>query len=321
MPSGIIMASSSVGATQEAIEKVLTANGHEPEKPEVVAPVEPKREDFKTDEEFETAQETFEAAQEEAEENEEETAEQKAERERLAALPRKSRRQKAIEKATRQLQEDNRRLADRLAALEGKGGNTEKKETPAAAAPKVPKREDFKTDAEFDDAMFDYRYQQRRAKEESENQKRSLDQKLQENFTDYKASVLEFKEEHEDWDAVVDQKLAVPDPVYYAIVDLGKEGPPVTYYLGQHPEELDRLAQLTPYRAAIEVGRLADKLKSGKAPEPGAGGAPPKKTPPKKIPEPVKPVSTSATASSLTSREAAKNGDFKAFKAAQARGA
>jgi len=54
-PSGIVMASSSVGATQEAIEKVLTENGHEPEKPAAAAvetPVEPKREDFKTDEEF-----------------------------------------------------------------------------------------------------------------------------------------------------------------------------------------------------------------------------------------------------------------------------
>ena len=32
-PSGIIMQSSSVGATQEAIEKVLNDNGYETEKP------------------------------------------------------------------------------------------------------------------------------------------------------------------------------------------------------------------------------------------------------------------------------------------------
>ena len=49
MPAGIIMQSASVGATKEAIEKVLAENGHEPETPEVevLAPVEPKREDFK----------------------------------------------------------------------------------------------------------------------------------------------------------------------------------------------------------------------------------------------------------------------------------
>ena len=313
MPSGIIMASSSVGATQEDIEKVLTANGHEPDKPEPVIAVEPKREDFKSDEEFETAQETFEAEQEEAKE----TAEEKAEKERLAALPHKTRKQKAIEKATRELRESNRKLEERLVALEGKGGAPEKKETPAAAAPKAPERKYFKSDQEFDDAMFDYRYQLRRAKEEKQTAQQRIDAKLQENFTDYKTSVLEFKEEHEDWDEVINAKgVLIPDAAYYAIVELGKDGPPVAYYLGQHPEERDRLAQLTPYRCAIEVGRLSDKLTK----KPGEA-APEKKTPPKKIPEPVKPVSTSATASSLTSRDAAKKGDFKAFKAAQQRGA
>jgi hypothetical protein len=306
-PSGIVMASSSVGATQEAIEKVLTENGHEPEKPAAAAvetPVEPKREDFKTDEEFAEAQETFATAQEEAEEA--------AEAARLAALPKKSRRQKAVEKATKDLKDENRRLADRVAALEGRGG--EKKE-PVAAAPKAPERKDFKTDAEYDDAMFDYRYQLRRAKEQAEQSKTALEAKMRKNFTHYQTSVPEFKEEHDDWDDVVNQELPIPDPVYFAIVDLGKEGPAVTYYLGQHPEEIDRLGEMTPYRAAIEVGRLADKLKS-KTP-----GNAERKIPPKKLPAPVTPVSTSATTSSLTSREAANNKDFKAFKAAQRRGA
>jgi len=227
-------------------------------------------------------------------------------------LPKKSRRQKAVEKATKDLKDENRRLADRVAALEGKGG--EKKE-PVAAAPKAPERKDFKTDAEYDDAMFDYRYQLRRAKEQAEQSKTALDAKMRKNFTDYQTSVPEFKEEHDDWDDVVNQELPIPDPVYFAIVDLGKEGPAVTYYLGQHPEEIDRLGEMTPYRAAIEVGRLADKLKS-KTP-----GNAERKIPPKKLPAPVTPVSTSATTSSLTSREAAKNKDFKAFKAAQRRGA
>jgi hypothetical protein len=86
----------------------------------------------------------------------------------------------------------------------------------------------------------------------------------------------------------------------------------VTYYLGHHPEEIDRLAQLTPYRAAIEVGRLADKLSKGEKPE---RKATPRPRP--VIPEPVKPVRTAAAASTLTSAEAAKNRDFKAFKQAQ----
>lgn len=324
MPSGIVMSSSSVGATQEAIEKVLTANGHEPDKPEVAAPVEPKLEDFESDEAFEKAQEEFEAKQEEHEEEEDD----KAEKERLAALPKKSRRQRAVEKATKELKDELRKTQDRLAALEGKGG-PEKKETAAApAAPKSPKRADFATDAEYDDALFDYRYQVRRAKEQTEDARKqaeesqkSLNEKMEQNFTDYKASVLEFKEEHEDWDEVVSDKVHISQPVYYAIVDLGEDGPPVTYYLGQHPEEIDRLAGMTPYRAAIEVGRLADKLTKKPTRARDGEAERTKKPAPKRIPDPVRPVSTSATSSALTSREAAQNRNFKAFKAAQRKGA
>lgn len=70
MPSGIILSSGSQGATQEAIEKVLTDNGYEADKPETRTEelVEPKREDFKSDEEFEEAQEAFDEAQEKADE-------------------------------------------------------------------------------------------------------------------------------------------------------------------------------------------------------------------------------------------------------------
>lgn len=325
MPSGIILSSASHGTDEErqaAVEKVLTDNGYEPDKPEAEAAggeqqeaelVEPKREDFKTDEEFEAAQEEFEQKEDEAAEK----AEEEAERKRLAALPKKSRRQKAVEKATKELRDELRKANERLAALEsGK--------KPAAAAekveePKQPKRDDFKTDQEFEDAMFDYRYKLRRAREEAESQQNRLKESLTKNFKDYQDSVAAFKEEHDDWEKVVNQSIAIPEAVYYAIVDLAEKGPAVTYHLGKHPEILEDLAQLTPYRAAIEIGRLADKL-GGKS---TASAEKPKTQKPKpNLPEPVKPVSTAAaTSSTLSSKEAAQKRDYRAFKAAQRRGA
>jgi hypothetical protein len=170
--------------------------------------------------------------------------------------------------------------------------------------------------------MFDYRYKLRREKEAAEEAKKSLNTRLEQNFTDYKTAVLTFKDKHDDWDEVVDQSIAIPEAVYYAVVDLGKEGPAVTYYLGQHPELLEELAELTPYRAAAEVGRLAEKL-NPKAARKAAkdAGEKPKPKLRTKIPEPVTPVSTSATTSTMTSRDAAKARNFRAFKAAQQRGA
>lgn len=307
MPSGIIMQSSSVGATQEAIEKVLTENGYEPEKPAAAAEaVEPQREDFESDEDFDQAHQDFETKQEESE------AAKGAEKKTEAQKP--TRRQRAIDKATKQLQEDLRKANERLVALEGKDG--EKKTTAKAEELKVPERKDFKNDAEFDDAMFDYRYKVRRAKEQSEASLKALDTRLKENFENYQSQVAAFKEEHDDWDEVVNQPIPVHESVYLAVQEL-ENGAAVTYYLGKHPDEARRLAELSPLSAVVKVGQIASRLKSGsKEPEDGK-----KKTERKPIPEPVKPVSTSATSSSLTSREAAKNRDFKAFKAAQRRGA
>lgn len=311
MPTGIIMQSSSVGATQEAIEKVLTEHGYEPDKPVAATEeiVEPKREDFETDEAFETAQQEFETRQEEVEAAEREKAEQKT----VGQKP--TRRQRAIDKATRQLQDELRKANERLAALEGKGGEKTAAAEARAEELKAPERKDFKTDAEFDDAMFDYRYKVRRAKEQVEAQRKALDTRLKENFENYQSQVAAFKEEHDDWDDVVNQPIPVHESVYLAIQEL-ENGAAVTYYLGQHPDEARRLAELSPLSAVIKVGEIATKLKGGASATDGK-----KKTPSKPIPEPVKPVSTAATSSSLTSREAAKNRDFKAFKAAQRRGA
>jgi hypothetical protein len=306
MPSGIILSSGSQGATQEAIEKVLTDHGYEADKPEVTVtePAEPKREDFETDEAFEAAQEEFAAKAEEAAEEEEE----RKEKERLAKLPKTSRRQRAVEKATKELREENKKLAERLAALEGK--------KPETAQPKIqaPKREDFATDAEYEEAMFDYRYKVRRAKEDADAAQNAQQTRLKENFENYQTAVETFKDEHDDWDEVVNQQLPIHESVYLAIIEQ-ENGPQVTYYLGKHPDFARRLAEMTPLSAVMEVGRLADRLKGGQKPEAGE-----KPKPKPRLPEPVKPVSTAATSSSLTSAEAAKSRDFRAFKAAQRAG-
>lgn len=319
MTKGIIMQSGSIGATPEAIEKVLVANGYEAEKPaaaEPEAPVEPKRDDYKSDEDFETAQTEYETSLEEAEQREESEDDEK-EKERLAALPKKSRKQRAIEKATRELKESNRQLSERLAAVEGKGKRAAETEQPKLVA---PKREDFKTDEEFDEAKFQYRYTVQRLREELSAQERSINDRLKENFESYQAQVADFKEEHEDWDDVIKQnKTPIHNGVFLAIQEQ-ENGAQVAYYLGKHPDYARRLAEMTELSAIMEVGRLSERLKTG-APNRGEADGTAKRKPKPTLPEPVKPLSTSANASTLSSREAAKSGNFKAFKQAQRRGA
>lgn len=303
-PSGIILSSGSQGATQEAIEKVLTENGYEPDKPAVEAPAEPKREDFESDDAFEVAKEEHAVK---AAEVEEEGATREEERK---AKP--SRKQRAIDKATRDLQEENRKLADRLAALEGG------KKPAAQAKIETPKREDFQTDAQYEEAMFDHRYRLRRAREEHDNAQKALTDRLKENFENYRSQVDDFKEEHDDWDEVVNQSIPIHESVYLAVQEQ-ENGAQVTYYLGKHPDYARKLAEMSPLSAVMEVGRLAERLKTGARP-PREAGTGAQQKPKSRIPEPVKPVSTSATTSSLTSAEAAKGRNYKAFKTAQRAG-
>lgn len=312
-PSGIILSSGSEGATKEAIEKVLVDNGYEPDKPETKTeePTEPKREEFESDEAFEQAQEEFTTKQAEAEE--EQAEQERLEQERRH--PKLTRRQRAVDKATRQLQDELRQTKERLAQLEGKSPKAE-----AVKQPEAPKRESFKSDAEFDEALFDWRYKMRRAKEQTESVIAAQNDRLKENWEGYRAQVEEFRETHDDWEEVVNQAIPIHESVYLAVQEQ-ENGAEVTYYLGKHPDYARKLAEMTPLSAVMEVGRLAARLsaKTG-APHRDEAGGEVKPKPRARIPEPVKPVSTSATSSTLTSKEAAAKRDFRAFKAAQRRG-
>ena len=195
-----------------------------------------------------------------------------------------------------------------------------KKPETAAAEKKLepPKRENFKTDEEFDEAKFDYRYQMRRAKEAVNERQNATQAELNTILTNYQESVAEFKEEHDDWDEVMNQSIPVHDAVIFAVHQL-ENGPAVSYYLGKHPTYTKKLATMSMLAAVMEVGRLADRLKTG-APNRGEADAATTQKTRKRIPAPVTPVRTAATSSTLTSREAAKKGDFKGFRQAQRAG-
>lgn len=321
MPTGIILQSGSVGATEDDIQKVLEKHGYEVDKPEAAPAeaVEPKREDFKSDEEFEAAQTKFdeelEAAATKAEEEEER---KRLEQERRH--PRLSRRQKAVDAATKELREKNKQLEERLAALESK-----KPEPVKEPELKAPKREEYKTDEEFEEAKFDYRYKLRRAKEQAEQSRaaaaetqKELEKHQKEVIEQYHAAKEEIKQEYDDWDEVLSEfgEAQVSQTVFMTILSL-EEGPRVSYYLAKHPDTLKKLNALFPDAAMKEVVRLHDRLKAGPAREDKTEARPKPRT---KIPEPITPVRTSASASTLTSRDAAAARDFKAFKRAQASG-
>src|SRR6267378_2785466 len=115
MPTGIILKSASHEISDEVREKNLQAvvegAGYEVAPKE--APAEPKRDDFKTEEEFEAAHLEWQDKQEAKEVEEDDEKEEKEEK----AAPKKSRRERSIERATAP-------LLKRIQELEAKSGKT-----------------------------------------------------------------------------------------------------------------------------------------------------------------------------------------------------
>jgi hypothetical protein len=307
MPTGVILSSASEGATEEDVKKVLTSHGLEVEEKEPETPpevVEPKRDDFETDEDFEAARVEWEEKQE--------TPEEKEEAEHPA--PRKlSRRERAIERATAELKEQNAALQKRLEALE-KG---DKKEEARETNPR-PVRANFGSNEEYEDALLRWGVEKATADQKAREAVDAQKAFLEANLKRYRAQVEEFRDAHEDWDEVVNQDIPMHREVQLAVIEQ-ENAAQVIYYLGKHPTYAESLAEMSPLSAVMEVGRLSARLKTGvRETRTANSGEKPKPRP--RAPEPVRPVSTSAASSALTSRDAATKGDFQAFKAAQRAG-
>ena len=122
----------------------------------------------------------------------------------------------------------------------------------------------------------------------------------------WNSAVEKARQVHEDFDDVVGTDQKIPQAAFTAIVD-SPAGTEIAYYLGQHPEEIQRLNKLaTPVAVVREIGKLEAKLAQPAAvsPKPGAVTPAPKPAakPPAAVPvtqqnrkpsTPITPVGTS----------------------------
>lgn len=153
-------------------------------------------------------------------------------------------------------------LAERRAEnLERQLAELQSKQQPAKVEePKEPKREDFATDKEYEDARIDWRAEQKfrqkqaeaAAQKEQERQAevvRAATERLQ------KAADLvpDFQEVTEAADLRVPAHIASYMQESDMFAELG-------YHFAKHPEAMERLAKLSPARALVEVGKIESTL-------------------------------------------------------------
>jgi hypothetical protein len=210
--------------------------------------------------------------------------------------------QKRFDALTRrryQLETQNTQLQNELEELRrqsqggGQPGQTGQPAAPAATPaninidpaqlglPARPTKEQFETnDAYLESvAMWQAVYEVRRQtvlqrQVEVQNRQIAAQNTVVENWN---ASVEKARQKYDDFDDVVGTDLKIPQAAFTAIVD-SPEGTEIAYYLGSHPEEINRLNKLTSAVAVMrEIGKLEDRLaKSTGSQAPGAVASTPK---------------------------------------------
>lgn len=159
----------------------------------------------------------------------------------------------------------------------------QQQDAPAAA----PKLDQFASIEEYIDAMAEHKAAQKadevfrkRDAEQSATKQQQESARVREGFT---KAMDDARTAYDDFDDVVDN----PDvPISQGMAEAimrSKNGADVAYYLGKNPDEAVRLANLDPFSAAVEIGRLAATIVR---PQPRkASNAPP----------PIQPIGARAT--------------------------
>lgn len=202
--------------------------------------------------------------------------------------------QRRIDKLTREKGE----MASRLDALERQLADkpAAKPSTEQAAQPEPagkPKPEDCKTYDEYVEKLADWTIEQREnTRQVKEQQRRQADaqRSLQDNWNQRAA---EFSKEHPDYDEVIEDAEIPDTPARGAIFQALLEsdlGPAIGYHLAANPDEIQRIAKLSPARAIAEIGKIEAKLSATEKPPETP------KSPVSKAPKPPKPVSGSSAA-------------------------
>jgi len=131
---------------------------------------------------------------------------------------------------------------------------------------KSPSRESFDDEDQYLDAKIEWKAQQLLQKQNQEIKQKETYAKQQQQMTKMQESVrdMNFKgiDEFDDYEDIA-YSAPITDNVAYLLSDMDN-GHKVAYYLGSHPDIAVELNNKTPYRQAIELKKIEEKLTTKK---------------------------------------------------------
>jgi len=204
-----------------------------------------------------------------------------AKREITKARNRQREERAAREAAEAKATETAAQLAAALETLKNVSSSKTAADT-AAAIPR-PQREKFDSPDAYDNALIEWAAENAaktaeakiQAREAERQQKLTKDQQEQatKKAADdlakaWRVKVEKFSKDHPDFmDVVIDNddlKISQAVSTFLAEAD---DGPEIAYHMGKNPEIAERISQLSPAKAGIELGKLSASLEAAKKPK------------------------------------------------------
>lgn len=140
-----------------------------------------------------------------------------------------------------------------------------------------PTADQYTDYADYLEALADYKAEEKFAaltQKQQENERQSKYQSEVERQNERKSDMIQAGErKYADFeDVVANAKAEISEPAFYAILE-AENSADIVYHLAKNPAEADRIAALSPYAQAKEIGKLEDKLqakpiKQSNAPDP-----------------------------------------------------
>lgn len=123
-----------------------------------------------------------------------------------------------------------------------------------------PNPDDFDTNADYIDALTDWKLEQSKAKEKAENEKNQAKTEAQKRAEGFQSKINEFKKEHTDFDEVIEACEVDLSKDLQSMILESDLAPQIMYDLADKPEEIERLNKLKGLHLAKALGVLEDRL-------------------------------------------------------------
>ena len=146
----------------------------------------------------------------------------------------------------------------------------------------LPPVDQFESPEAYADALAERKAQELIAQREAAKQQAEIEDA-------YHERLLEAKDKYPDFDQVALNPSVPITNVMAETIRASEIGPELAYHLGSNPKEAERIAKLSPFLQAKEIGRIEAKL---------AAEPPVKKT--STAPEPIRPVTARVTSTGVT---------------------